>query len=245
MKRVAIVQARTGSTRLPGKVLLELAGRPVLARVLERLGQCRKLDETVVATSNRENDDAIAKLCRELAIPCFRGSENDVLDRFYHAARIHKAGTIVRITADCPLLDPGLIDRMLIRFDDLAPPADYLSNTLERTFPRGLDVEIFSLTALATAWRRAITPAEREHVTPYIYRHPERFRLAGFSGRPDLSHHRWTLDTPEDYELISTIYKALDQPIRLFTTEDIVEFLDEHPEVYALNRKIVQKETGS
>jgi spore coat polysaccharide biosynthesis protein SpsF len=244
MKKAAIVQARTGSTRLPGKVLLDLAGRPVLARVIERLRECRKLDEIIVATSSRKGDDAIEELCLELATPCFRGSEDDVLDRFYQAARSHKADTIIRITADCPLIDPALIDRMTTLFTELDPPADYLSNTLKRTYPRGLDAEIFSFQALEKAWRKASHPAEREHVTPYIYRRPEEFRLAGYAAGPDLSHHRWTLDTPEDYALIRALYEALYRPGQSFGMMEIVNFLDTRPELYAVNRKIVQKETG-
>ena len=244
MKRAAIVQARTGSTRLPGKVLMKLAGKPVLYRVIERLRCCRELDEIVVATSDRENDEAIAALCRELEIFCFRGSENDVLDRFFRTARTVGAEIIVRITADCPLLDPRLLDRMMLEFQSRKPPVDYLSNTLKRTFPRGLDAEIFTARALEKAWREASHPAEREHVTPYIYHHPESFRRAGFTNPEDLSAQRWTLDTAEDFQLLSAIYKALYRPGPPFTTREVLEFLKLRPELAAVNRKIEQKETG-
>ncbi|MBW1645657.1 MAG: DegT/DnrJ/EryC1/StrS family aminotransferase, partial [Deltaproteobacteria bacterium] len=244
LNRVAIVQARMGSTRLPGKVLKKLCGRPVLLHVVERLRACRRLDGIVVATTDQPADNIIVDLCRQEGIACCRGSETDVLDRYRQAAREQGAEIVVRITADCPLLDPGLVDRMLAAFAAQAPPAAYLSNTLRRTFPRGLDVEIFTAAALARAWREARSPAEREHVTPYIYRHPELFRLANYEHEVDLAAHRWTLDTPADWELIAAVYRQLYRPDKLFGMTEVLALLERQPQLAGLNRQVRQKETG-
>jgi spore coat polysaccharide biosynthesis protein SpsF len=233
-----------GSTRLPGKVLKELCGRPVLLHVVERLRARRRLDGIVVATTDQPADNIIVDLCRQEGIACCRGSETDVLDRYRQAAREQGAEIVVRITADCPLLDPGLVDRMLAAFAAQAPPAAYLSNTLRRTFPRGLDVEIFTAAALARAWREARSPAEREHVTPYIYRHPELFRLANYEHEVDLAAHRWTLDTPADWELIAAVYRQLYRPDKLFGMTEVLALLERQPQLAGLNRQVRQKETG-
>ncbi len=245
MKRVAIVQARMGSTRLPGKVLKQLADRPVLLHVVSRLRACPRLDEIVVATTGHPRDDVIAELCRRQGIACFRGRETDVLDRYYRAAAAAAAAVVVRITADCPLLDPYLVARMLDRFAAAQPQVAYLSNTLKRTFPRGLDVEIFTFAALERAWREAESPAEREHVTPYIYRHPEIFPLLNYENDVDLSAHRWTLDTPEDWQLLTAVYRQLYRPGRPPGTEEVLALLERQPQLAALNREVRQKEAGT
>lgn len=205
MTTVAVVQARMGSTRLPGKVLADLEGRPMLAWVLERLGRARTLDAVAVATSTEPGDDPVAELCRRLDVPVFRGSEEDVLDRYAGAARRFRADAVVRITADCPLVDPEVVDRVIERFRDAG--ADYASNTLERTYPQGLDVEVFRREALERAAREAREPWERAHVTPYVYRHPEIFALESVTHDRDLSRHRWTVDTREDLELVRALYR--------------------------------------
>src|SRR5262249_12160461 len=172
MRTVAIVQARMGSSRLPGKVLQDLGGEPMLARVLSRLGRSRTLDEVVVATTTEPADDILERFCQERGRPCFRGSEHDVLDRYYKAATAERAAVVVRITSDCPLIEPAIVDRVVAEFQERQPGIDYASNVLpRRTYPRGLDTEVMSFAALDRAWHEDHVPASREHVTPYIYRH--------------------------------------------------------------------------
>lgn len=235
---VAIIQARVGSTRLPGKTLKPLAGQPMLARVVERTRRARLLNEVVVATTRSPRDDVIADLCRQRGWPWERGSEEDLLDRYREAARARSADIVVRITSDCPLIDPGIIDAVVGEF--LGGSWDYVSNTLEpRTFPRGLDVEAVSFAALDRAWRESRNSSWREHVTPYIYRHPETFRLHRVANERDLSYHRWTVDTPEDYELIRRIYDHFRGDA--FTWLEVLGLLEEHPDWVEINRHIPQK----
>jgi spore coat polysaccharide biosynthesis protein SpsF len=240
MRVVAIIQARMGSTRLPGKVLLDLAGAPVLARVINRCQRATTLNEVVVATTIRSGDDAIIDLCRAQNWPSFRGLEDDVLDRYYHAAVQSQTDIVVRLTSDCPLIEPELIDLTVKRFlEDGA--LDYVSNTLPpRTFPRGLDVEVFSFAALERAWREDANPGWREHVTPYIYYHPEKFRLLGIVNDTDLSDKRWTVDTPEDLALVSKIYEYYGDDS--FSWRQVLGLMAEHPDWEEINRHVVQKE---
>ncbi|MBI2287838.1 MAG: glycosyltransferase family protein [Chloroflexi bacterium] len=195
-----------GSTRLPGKVLEDLAGQPMLARVVSRTRQAKTLDSVTIATTTLPADDAIVKLCKKMGWPCFRGSQDDVLDRYYRAALAFKADTVIRITSDCPLTDPGVIDLTVNAFLGQYPAVDYVSNSQTRTFPRGLDVEVFSFSALEKAWREDYNPAWREHVTIYLYRHPEKFKLLNVANDIDYSAMRWTVDTPEDLALVRQIY---------------------------------------
>jgi spore coat polysaccharide biosynthesis protein SpsF len=243
----AIIQARMGSTRLPGKVLRPLCGKTILAHVIERVRASRSVDEIIVATTDRPADDALAALIPTLDARLFRGSEDDVLSRFYLAAQENKADTIVRITSDCPLFDGDVLRAMIAAFSTRRHSGErlnYLSNTLTRTYPRGLDAEIFDVATLERAHRDATQPFEREHVTPYIYGHPDQFALSNFAGTPDLSEHRWTLDTEEDWQLIEAIYTALYRADRLFSTQDILDLLASQPTLVALNAHIVQKATS-
>jgi spore coat polysaccharide biosynthesis protein SpsF len=235
----AIIQARMGSTRLPGKVLLRVCGKTMLEHLLDRLKRSRRLSGTVVATSTGSADDAIEAELQRLNMACFRGSEEDVLGRYAGAAREFPADAYVRITADCPLFDPQLLDGMIERF--LVVNCDYLANTLERTYPRGLDAEIFRKSALEEASARATKAHQREHVTPYIIEHPDRFRLCSFKGEKDFSHYRWTLDTPDDLRLMRAVYEALYPPNPHFSTEDVLKLLAERPELAKLNAHIEQK----
>jgi len=241
-KIVAIIQARLGSTRLPGKVLLDLAGAPVLARVINRCRRAATLNDVVVATTTLAADDPIVELCRANNWPSFRGQEDDVLDRYYQAARQSRAEVVVRITSDCPLIDPEIIDLMVKTF--LEPGAlDYAGNSLPpRTFPRGLDVEVFSFEALARAWRDDANPAWREHVTPYIYRHPEKFRLHAVVNNPDLSLMRWTVDTAEDLAFVRKIYGYFGHDG--FSWREVLQLLERYPEWQEINRHVAQKEVA-
>ena len=240
MKIVAIIQARMGSTRLPGKVLLDLAGKPVLERVVRRCRRAAQVDEVIIATTLKAADDPIMDLCVAQKSDCYRGSEDDVLDRYYQAARWSKAETVVRITADCPLVEPEVIQRCVGEF--LEPPAvDYAANTLPpRTFPRGLDVEVFSFAALERAWQEDGNPAWREHVTPYIYRHPEVYRLRAVVNDVDYSDMRWCVDTQEDLALVRNIYGAFGTDG--FSWREVVTLLQQNPQWLELNRAVVQKE---
>jgi len=240
MRVVAIVQARTGSTRLPSKVLLDLAGAPVLERVLTRLQRCRRLDEVVVATTDLSRDDVLAELCQQHGWPVFRGSEQDVLDRYYQAASAHAAEAVVRITSDCPLIEPKVVDRVVDEFLQRQPAVSYASNAVpRRTYPRGLDTEVFTFTALERAWREDDRPAYREHVTPYINSNPELFSIHCVEHSEDYSHLRWTVDTPEDLELVRRIYDALGGDD--FTWDEVRALLDEHPQWLEINRHVEQK----
>ena len=240
MRVVAIIQARTASTRFPGKVLADLAGEPMLARVVNRSRRATTLDEVVVATSVEPGDDAIVDICKERDWPYFRGSENDVLDRYYRAAMKYRAEAVVRITSDCPLIDPEILDRVVQVFLDGQPDVDYISNAYPRfTFPRGLDIEVVRLDALEQAWREDRNLAWREHVTPFILLNPNLFCLAGVLHDSDLSDMRWTVDTPEDMEFVRRIFDTFNHD--RFSWQDVVSLLKRRPHWLDLNRHVQQK----
>jgi len=236
-KLAAIIQARMGSTRLPGKVLAEVGGHPMLWYVIERTRAAKTLDDVIVATTTEPADDIIVAFCRQHGVSCFRGSETDVLDRYYHAACQHDVRIVVRITSDCPLIDPGIVDKTVRAF--LAEQADYASNSLVRTYPRGLDTEVMTAGALETAWREAQQPYQRSHVTPYIYENPEWFRILSVTGEEDYSAYRWTVDTPEDLELVRAIYARFESKEFLFS--DVLRLMEREPELAEINRSIAQK----
>lgn len=240
MRIEAFVQARMGSTRLPGKVLKKVLEKPLLDFLVERLLQSKEIDDVVILTSHLPTDDVIVAFCQERGIACFRGSEEDVLDRYYQAALQRKPDGIVRVTADCPLLDPEIVDQVIQVFRE-NDQIDYVSNTLERTFPRGLDVEVFSFRALQQAAQRANRSEEREHVTLYLYRHPEIFQLRNVAHTPSLGFHRWTVDTPEDFALIQLILEHLYSSNPQFRLDDVIQLLAQHPRWIELNAHIEQK----
>lgn len=245
MNVVAIIQARTGSTRLPGKVLKDLFGKSVLEHVIERVASASCVNTICVATTSAPSDDPIVEIASSCGVSSYRGSEQDVLGRYLGAAKTEKADIVVRITSDCPLIDPDLLDQLVATF--LTPrerPLDYLSNTLQRTYPRGLDAEVFTFRALEQANNEAARPYEREHVTPYIHQRPDRFQLLGLTGEADLSHHRWTLDTPEDFEFIHAVYAKLYTTGSMFKTQDILNLIAERPEIAQINAHIEQKPLG-
>jgi spore coat polysaccharide biosynthesis protein SpsF len=235
-----IIQARMGSTRLPGKVLKQIGGRPMLSYQIERLRNVVLADKIIVATTTRPGDDAIESFCRGENIECTRGSEDDVLSRYYEAAEKFNAHTVVRITSDCPLIESSLVDLAIGTFQS-SPTCDYLSNMIAPSWPYGMAVEVVAETALREANLQSNDPREREHVTPFIYWRPDRYRLRSLIMTPDLSSCRWTVDTPEDFDLISRIISAL-YPIKpRFGLGDILEFLKEKPELELINRHVAQK----
>jgi spore coat polysaccharide biosynthesis protein SpsF len=236
----ALLQARMSSSRLPGKVLKPLAGVPSLVRQIERIERARTISQLTVVTSTDVSDDPLAEVCRANGTAVYRGSLNDVLDRFYQAALPQKSQHLARLTGDCPLADPDVIDRVA-RFY-LEGDYDYASNAVEPTFPDGLDVECFKFSSLETAWREAELPSEREHVTPFFYKHPEHFKVGAYKNETDLSALRWTLDEAADYEVIKAIYEGLYPKNPNFTMGDILEFLNAHPDVTALNSRFKRNE---
>ena len=239
MKVLAIIQARMGSTRLPGKVLLDLAGRTMLARVACRAGRAQLIDEVLVATTVAPGDDPIVDECNRLSVACFRGDEHDVLDRYHRAAATCGADVVVRITSDCPLIDPGVTDHVVRAFLDHEP--DYASNTLERTYPRGLDTEVVTAAGLARAAREANEPYQRTHVMPYFYQHPERFRLLAVTGPQDFSGYRWTVDSPEDLQFVRAVYRRMGGD-DAWCWHDVCQLLASEPGLAGLNRHVRQKE---
>jgi spore coat polysaccharide biosynthesis protein SpsF len=235
MKIVVVVQARTGSSRLPGKVLLPLAGKPLLARMVERVRAARTPFETVVATTVAPADDAVEAICRDLDVRCFRGHPTELLDRHVQAAK--GADAVVKIPSDCPLIDPAVIDRVLSAFDDRF---DYFGNMHPATWPDGNDVEVMPMRALELAWREAERPHEREHTTPFLWDRPERFRIGNVTwetGRDLSMSHRFTIDYREDYEMIRAVYDALHTEGRVFSLGEILDLLERRPDVFALNAK--------
>jgi spore coat polysaccharide biosynthesis protein SpsF len=223
-----------GSTRLPGKTLADIRGQPLLGRIIDRVAASTLVDEVMVATTVDVTDDPLVDFVRRKAVPCYRGSAQDVLDRYYQAANLSSAGIIIRITADDPFKDPDVID--LVVGELLADSAlAYVSNTIDPTFPEGLDVEAFRQPALARAWREAKAPSEREHVTPFIWKHPEFFRIHNVrhSGE-NLSRLRWTLDYDEDLQFAREIYARLDHG-QLFKMHDIMQLLKSEPRLGAIN----------
>ena len=238
MNVVAIIQARMGSMRLPSKVLQDVAGQSMLARVARRVERARYVDQVVVATSTSAADEAIVAECERLGIASFRGEEQDVLDRYYRAAVLFRAPVIVRITSDCPLIDPAIIDKIVAAFQAARP--DYASNTLERSYPRGLDTEVMSLDALARTWAEAPEPYHWIHVTPYIYQNPEMFTLLSLRQARDDSHQRWTVDTAEDMAFVRQVYERLGGGDE-FGWQEVLDLLEREPGLMALNRAVQQK----
>ncbi len=245
-KIIAIVQARVGSTRLPGKVLRPLSGKPMLWHVFNRLSHSKLIHKTVIATTTLPEDNQIELFCKENRILFYRGSSDDVLNRYFECAKKFRTEIIVRITADCPLIDPEIVDKMIKAFLKLNELRifDYLSNTIHRTFPRGLDIEIFSFRTLLKVNRQAAKEYEREHVTPFIYEHPQMFKIKNFVSEKDYSFHRWTVDTEEDFKLVEEIYKALYNQKKIFLLEDILKLFKNRPELININQQVPQKKLG-
>lgn len=262
-RTLAIIQARMGSSRLPGKVLLDLGGEPMLVRVVERARRAQTLTGFIIATTAEPEDDAIAALCKERRYPIFRGSTHDVLDRYYHAARSRVADFVVRITADCPVIDPAIIDRTVNAFFGrtqpqdqklaerskiILPPTpaayDFAANRLPppftRTYPIGLDVEVCSFGALEYTYETADQPHQREHVMPFMYEEKGRFNVLLVNNDTDYGSLRWTVDTPEDLELLRRIYAHFGNRDD-FSWLDVLKLQQENPEMFAVNANIKHK----
>ncbi len=212
----------------------------MLLRQIERVQRSRRIDHLLVATSTEPSDDAIESLCRGSGVECFRGSLTDVLDRFYRAASLHDPEHVVRLTGDCPLCDPAIIDNV-IEFH-VAGDFDYTSNTIQPTFPDGLDVEVFRFRCLQQAWQEAKLLSQREHVTPFICQQPERFKVGNFTNQTDMSYLRWTVDEPVDFELVTRIYEALYPANADFAFGDVLALLERVPELKSLNKAFMRNE---
>ena len=229
----AIIQARMGSTRLPKKVMLEVLGKPVLWHVVNRVSKAKLIDGLIIATTVNLEDDIIVKFCKNNDILVFRGSENDVLDRYYQCAKEYGIKDIVRITADCPLHDPNIID-MAIR-EYLKGKYDYVCNTIQYTFPDGFDVEVFSFGALEDAWKNANLPSEREHVTPFIKKN-EKFKKKNIYSNKKYPANRCSLDYIDDYEFIKRIYEGIGK--EMFYIDDVMDYVKKNPEILKINQHI-------
>ncbi|MEQ1743993.1 MAG: glycosyltransferase family protein [Saprospiraceae bacterium] len=235
-KIVTVVQARTGSTRLPGKVLLDILGQPLLLRMLERVQAASLIGTVVVATTTDPADDPIEALCQERGLPCYRGSVYDLLDRHYQTGLLYGADAVAKIPSDCPLIDPAVIDRVFRFF--LENDCDYAGNLHPATYPDGNDVEIVAMPALHRAWAEARRPLEREHTTPYLWENPELFRTKNSTWETGLDYsmtHRWTIDYPEDFAFIQAVYENLYPKNPRFSLQDILDLTNARPDIFSLN----------
>lgn len=241
MKIGAIIQARMGSTRLAGKVMKEIKGKTVLQHVIERVQQSKLVDEIVIATTLHERDNAIEKEALKCGVKVFRGSEDDVLSRYYYAAKENGIDIVIRITSDCPLIDPFVIDEIINSYlngnHEIATNAG--ADLSQRTYPRGLDTEVFSFKDLESAFNNAKETYQREHVTPYIYENSKNALF--YKNKVNYSKYRWTLDTEEDFELIYNIYDRLYTGTHNFYLKEIIELFNQEPELYQINEHIEQK----
>jgi spore coat polysaccharide biosynthesis protein SpsF len=237
---LGVLQARTSSSRLPGKILMPILGIPMLEHQIRRLLRCRRMDALILATSDQAPDGPVADLAASVGIGCFRGSLDDVLDRFYRAALASRPDHVVRLTGDCPLADPEIVDRAIALH--LESGADYTTNALEPTWPDGLDVEVMRFACLEDAWKEARKPSEREHVTPFINTQPRRYAMRHLKDEPDLSGLRWTVDEPEDFAFVRNVYERLYVDNPRFGTGDILSLLEREPELGGLNRGFIRNE---
>ena len=241
MRIVGIIQARMGSTRLPGKILKPLAGQPILWHDLTRLKVARRLDEIIVATTYLAPDDPVAALTAQCGVPVLRGDEEHVLSRYFYAAQMAQADVVVRVTSDCPLIDPATLAEVVDGF--CQGDYDYFATPVPTQYPRGLDVEVFSSAALFETMRRAVPGPETEHVTWYIYHHQDVFRCGWLAGREPLirPQYRLCVDTEEDYELLRRIYERLYEPGKIIPIEKVINLLDDEPDLACLNAHVQQK----
>jgi len=239
MRIVVVVQARTTSTRLPGKVLMPLAGRPLLYRMVERVLAARTSSDVVVATTTDRDDDPIVEVAEAAGVACVRGHPTDLLDRHYAAGVARGADVVVKIPSDCPLIDPGVIDRVIGHYKTYAGQVDFVSNLHPPTYPDGNDVEVMPLGVLETAWREATAPHEREHTTPFVWERPERFHIHNVEWELGLDYsstHRWTIDYAEDYQFLAAVYDALwSEAAPIFSMTDVLSLLESRPGIRTIN----------
>jgi spore coat polysaccharide biosynthesis protein SpsF len=241
MKVVAISQARMSSTRLPGKVMMRVLGRTLLDWHISRVRRAKNVDQVIVASTTNPADDALCAHAAELGAEVFRGPEDDVLARYVGAADKYDADVVVRVTSDCPLIDPAVIDDTIVTFLSAKPRADYGCNRLPQTYPRGMDTEVLWAEALREAYHEAQAAQDREHVTLFLWRQPDRYRLVNAPARGDHSRLRWTVDTPEDYVLVRRLIEGLAPSHQNFTLDDCLAFIARYPELEAINQHIEQK----
>ena len=237
---LAIIQARLGSTRLPNKVLMDLGDKKVIEHVVDRVGRGSFIDEIIVATTILKQDLSLVKFCSQRNIRVFVGSEDDVLDRYYQVAKLLQPVNVIRITSDCPLIDPEIID--LVGKHHVISKGDYTSNTLDETYPDGLDVEIMTFEALESAWKESTLRSEREHVTPFIKKNPDRFKSVSVRNETNLATMRWTLDQIEDYNFLSKIFERLYVKNRSFNTKDVLKEIANDPSLLKINGGIIRNE---
>ncbi len=240
IKIVTIIQARIGSTRLPNKVMMPLAGKPLLLRMYERVNAAKHNDVIIIATTEEANDDPIVNLCKDNDIKYFRGNSTDLLDRHYKASLPFNPDAVVKIPSDCPLIDPEIIDKVLKYYIDNENIFDFVSNLHPASYPDGNDVEIFSMSALKDAWLNAKKELEREHTTPYFWENLDKFNVGNVkweSGKDYSMSHRFTIDYEQDYEFIKRIYEELYSEDKIFSLQDILNLLDEKPEIKKINEK--------
>jgi spore coat polysaccharide biosynthesis protein SpsF len=244
MSVVCIMQARTGSTRLPEKVLKKIKNKTILEHDIDRVLKAKTVDELVIATTEKDEDNVIVDIAKNCSVGYYRGSEDNVLSRYYFAAKKYDAEIVIRITSDCPLIDPQIIDDMVNEFLKLRKNEniDYLSNKVKMTFPRGLDVEVFTFDALEKTFLEATQKFEKEHVTPYIYLNPKKFKIKNYENDTDYSMFRWTLDTEEDFLFIKKIYDHLYNENKMFLFRDVLKYVQENPEISKLNEHVRQKD---
>lgn len=235
---LAMLQARCSSSRLPGKVLKPLLGTPMILRQIERLQRSRHIDDLIVVTSVEASDDPLAALCLSAGVKLFRGSLHDVLDRFYQASLKFPSQHIVRATADCPLTDAGVIDAVIEMH--VSGDYDYSSNVITQTFPDGLDIEIVRSPCLHEAWAQASLPSQREHVTPFFYSQPQRFRLGSYCGKQDYSGLRWTVDEAADFTFVEQVYQALYADNPAFAMVDVLTLLHRQPQLQGINMGVAR-----
>jgi spore coat polysaccharide biosynthesis protein SpsF len=237
---LAILQARTGSSRLPSKVLRTIKEKTLLELYINRVKKSRLIDKVVIATTVNPHDDVILDISRRLGIDCFRGSENDLLDRYFQCAKKYNAQVIIRLTPDDPFVDYEVIDRAITIFKQ--NEVDFVTNHFDPTYPEGLDVEVYSMAALERSWHEAKLLSEREHVFPYIQNNQGRFKIINFKQEKDYSHLRWTIDYECDYDMTKEVYNHLYDKNNIFLQEEIIALLKDHPEIARINSHIKRKE---
>lgn len=238
---IAIIQARMGAERLPGKVLMDIVGRPMLWHIINRVRHSKYINKIIIATTTNKDDDQIENFCKTYNIDFYRGNEDDVLDRYYQAAELWNTDIIVRITSDCPLIDSDVINKVIYSYLKNKNNFKGASNVIRRTYPRGLDTEVISFSTLERVWNDAKKDYQREHVTIYIYEHLDQFKMCSVENKENLSSFRWTVDEEKDLEFVRTIYKKLYQERKIFLMRDVLRLLEREPYLKEINKNIKQK----